>query len=473
MKRSIVVAGVMLIGCSGADMTENGDAGTRRDGSLAMDARGMAADGTAVDGAAVDVPATGADVLTGGDANRDVSPPMGDVNCTFRDELDFRTPVVGDCLGRAAERVFRRAICSCTEITINGGMGNGVFSFDSRMGEFMPNEMSNGASIAANESITLNGGSIVAGSVTTPGNVSANASTIRGDVIAGGTVSSAMVGRDVYAGGNVNSVQIARNLVQSPAGSTNSTTVGGSHIRCAVTVAPPCACQPAQIINVASFIADAAMRNDNMRLNFNPNIFSMQDMITLPAGRLYVPELPLAVNKRIRVTGATQLYVQRGVFLAINSRLEVEGDGMLDIFVGEDFTINGSDNQFGHRLRPSRARMYVARNVTINGTNNTVSANVYAPNSRVVLNGVDNTLFGSIFAQAATLNGANRVIYDTSISAASLECPNPDPMPMCSRCTGCDGFRACVNGRCGDCRTDADCCQPLVCYSGRCLPFAN
>ncbi len=34
-----------------------------------------------------------------------------------------------------------------------------------------------------------------------------------------------------------------------------------------------------------------------------------------------------------------------------------------------------------------------------------------------------------------------------------------------------NGAQACVDGTCGDCRTDADCCAPLICNAGRCEPL--
>jgi hypothetical protein len=43
---------------------------------------------------------------------------------------------------------------------------------------------------------------------------------------------------------------------------------------------------------------------------------------------------------------------------------------------------------------------------------------------------------------------------------------------MCGTCKDC-GNQACVNGTCGSCTTNADCCAPLICQGGTCVPLLH
>ena len=43
----------------------------------------------------------------------------------------------------------------------------------------------------------------------------------------------------------------------------------------------------------------------------------------------------------------------------------------------------------------------------------------------------------------------------------------PPPPGGCSSCLDC-GNQACVDGVCGECTNDGQCCPPLVCIGGRC-----
>jgi hypothetical protein len=70
---------------------------------------------------------------------------------------------------------------------------------------------------------------------------------------------------------------------------------------------------------------------------------------------------------------------------------------------------------------------------------------------------------GSLVAASIDTDGG--VIVDHPEGASDIgECEMPDA--PCASCADCVGSEACVDGACGDCRTDADCCAPLVCIAG-------
>ena len=61
-----------------------------------------------------------------------------------------------------------------------------------------------------------------------------------------------------------------------------------------------------------------------------------------------------------------------------------------------------------------------------------------------------------------------RVHYDRAVLSVGENCPGNPPGEDCDSCLDC-GNQACIDGQCGACRTDDDCCPPLVCVAGRCL----
>jgi hypothetical protein len=68
---------------------------------------------------------------------------------------------------------------------------------------------------------------------------------------------------------------------------------------------------------------------------------------------------------------------------------------------------------------------------------------------------------GSIVADQTNLNGVD-IHYDRSVLRAYEECEGPPPTE-CSTCGDCAASAACIDGLCGVCRDDGDCCAPLVC----------
>jgi hypothetical protein len=93
---------------------------------------------------------------------------------------------------------------------------------------------------------------------------------------------------------------------------------------------------------------------------------------------------------------------------------------------------------------------------------------VYAPRSRVTAVGYLK-VYGSVFARDFAIPGYADFSYDRAIQHAGDGCDVPLPPPgTCSPCGSCTGGTACVEGACGACRTDADCCSQLVCMSGVC-----
>ena len=76
-------------------------------------------------------------------------------------------------------------------------------------------------------------------------------------------------------------------------------------------------------------------------------------------------------------------------------------------------------------------------------------------------------MYGSIFANYVDASGETTVHYDNGAQHNGDECP-PTIGNSCESCRACNN-QACVNGTCGACTADTQCCPPLVCRGGACV----
>jgi hypothetical protein len=107
----------------------------------------------------------------------------------------------------------------------------------------------------------------------------------------------------------------------------------------------------------------------------------------------------------------------------------------------------------------------------------------YAPNGRFITS-APLDMYGAVFAGSYQASQRTNIHYDLAATRVGMDCPPPPPpgdagVPDASTdggppggCTSCRdcGNQACIDGACGDCRTDGDCCSPLYCIAGRCIP---
>ena len=100
--------------------------------------------------------------------------------------------------------------------------------------------------------------------------------------------------------------------------------------------------------------------------------------------------------------------------------------------------------------------------VTLIGASGFVG-NVYAPNAEITAVG-DTEVYGSLYGGSISMPGYLSIHYDRSILDVNRDCPPPPGMCSCMPGAGCSDHHACIGGACASCRTDADCCAPLVCF---------
>ena len=86
------------------------------------------------------------------------------------------------------------------------------------------------------------------------------------------------------------------------------------------------------------------------------------------------------------------------------------------------------------------------------------------------------TVYGSLYAGSLDGTADLTIHYDRQVDIQGITCPPPPnmsmpdggPPPGCGSCKDCNN-QACINGACGMCTTDAQCCPPLQCFQGMCV----
>jgi len=247
--------------------------------------------------------------------------------------------------------------------------------------------------------------------------------------------------------------------------------VDGETTNDAVTVAAPCPCDPADLLDVEALVGDARADNDNDSIGLDPNGFSLvlgYVETTLPSGRYFVDQMGGAGDIIVNISGRVALFVDGSVNATGNLEFRIEPGGELDLFVKGDLVLTGRA-VFGDADRPAASRIYVGGDgdVHLIGADRFVG-NVYAPRSLVTAAGYLE-MYGSLFARDFVVPGYANFVYDRSIQHGGDDCDlPPPPTDTCEQCGTCTGGTACVDDECGACRNDDDCCSPLFCIDGVC-----
>ncbi len=379
-----------------------------------------------------------------------------------------------DCAGRIAERSFRYALCTCEGLVTSHELRTD--SFDSDMGPYMP-PGGDGGSVGTNGGGNATAPWDIGGSLWSAGRTGWTVSDelrIGSELHLAGRLAGndVAVDADAWVGGGVDLDSLTvGGVLTVPDGDAvvvDSLTTGGEATG-PVTVAEPCACGEDAIVDVASFVAGYATTNDNDAIALAPDALanvSTETTLELPCGRFYLDSVAATAPLTIRVSGRVALFI--GGTVTANDTFEVipEGDAEVDVFVAGDVTGAG-EFSVGTADAPARARLYVGGNGTVNlSASTTFAGNLYAPRAELVTAG-DVEIFGAAFVRRLSAAGSIDIHYDTAILEAGDDCDIPT---TCSMCGDCPSVQACVDGVCADCRTSADCCSPLICREGRCVP---
>jgi hypothetical protein len=385
------------------------------------------------------------------------------------------------CSGAVAQRTFRFALCTCEDFQAPATLVTD--SFDSSKGAYVSG--GNAGSVGIGGGLTFGGLATVMGSLWVDGaaGIAAPTPTIDARLTVAGALLDqggldvpvpVSVAHDATIGGDVSVGDLTvGGTLTVPAGRTiavTGTETVGATVRAPVSVTPPCSCGAADLVNVAGFIAAHETANDNASLGLNPQAlvgYAPGTTLTLPCGRFYLDAVSGTGALTIRAAGRAVLLVGGDLETQGPFTVELADGGELDLMVGgildawDDVTI-GAD------AAPARTRLYFAGAGQTNLSGNLrFAGNLYAPATVVAAAGAIEA-YGSLFVRRLEAAAPVTVHYDTSVLQAAGSCPGPAPT-TCTTCADCNN-QACVGGACGDCTHDGDCCPPLTCYLGRCVP---
>jgi hypothetical protein len=380
------------------------------------------------------------------------------------------------CAGLIAQTTFTWSVCSCKDVSFSSAAL--IDGWDSTMGAYKPGQL--GGGVGANMSITTESGADIwgqswAASTATSFNVSGL--NVHHDLKSGGNITGdgLAVTRDAYVVGNINGgMTVGGTLYQTPGKSHPS---GVTLVQQAVTVPPPCDCT--KPIPVADMVAWAKTHNNDAAIEMDPGVMSS-------AGHPARIDLPCGVYYMTGFSSAGSIVAHGNVALFIDGSVTSSGDltmtvadaaSAFDIFVSDTIVTQASFT-LGSPNYPALTRLYIGGTQTLDmQAELTVGAEIWAGNATVLWEGTSD-LFGAIFAGDFQVVADMNLHHDGAVDRAGGSCQPPGGSGggtggsggggSCNSCKDC-GNQACVNGACGQCTTNADCCAPLQCSNGRCL----
>ncbi len=379
------------------------------------------------------------------------------------------------CGGLVAESAFRFALCSCQGFA--SGFDLLVDDFDSRLGPYAPG--STGGSLGANGSVSVNGPLNVGGSLWTGGQISltvAGAGNVGGNAIcAGATGSSSLrVGGDLESAGDIALMSLAVGGVfrLDPGAMVDPMTsvMAGSTQSASVSAPTPCDCTPDSLLDIGAVIDAHRLVNDNAIAGVLPSTldgYTGNATLQLPCGRYFLTKIVGTGSVNIVVSGRSAIFIDGDVTPRGSLLVTTTGEGEVDLFIRGDLSTAG-DLITGSADRPARARIYVGGSgiITIDGSAS-LAGNLYAPQAALSVGGTVES-FGSLFLDRLSVGGFASLHYDRAVLDVGADCES-DTAAACVSCLDCRN-QACVGGQCGACAVDSECCAPLRCVGGSCVP---
>jgi hypothetical protein len=399
------------------------------------------------------------------------------------------------CAGNLAQVTFTWGLCSCTNISASDSFL--VDAYDSTKGPYPPTPPILGGSVGLDGTFSSSSSATIGGSLwaSASSGLSSDSVTVKEELHVGGPASGQAfsVGLDAFVNGNVNGLTIGGNLTVPNGVTASGATVHGmiNHVTPPVSVPPPCDCSPSAIIPIASIVAAKATSNDNAAIGLSSTALAGpggSTRLDLPCGEYYLTSISTSNAMTVVAHGRTALYVGGSITPSGPLTITLDPTAQLDLFVAG--TINSSDTlTIGNINYPALSRTYVGGSTALSFSSGaTLGSNLYAPNATVDWSaGTD--IYGSVFCH--DFNGSSRVAihYDEGVLSQGATCPPPGGSsssssssgsgstsgsssggtPGCGSCKDC-GNQACINGACGSCTSSAQCCAPLLCAAGTCVP---
>lgn len=376
------------------------------------------------------------------------------------------------CAGTLAQVTFRWGLCSCSGISASSAITIDAFSSSLPDGGL-------GGSLGANGTYSAAREFRVTGAMWLEDSLSAAAAGQVGDLNVGGTCTGAntQVTHDARVTGNVSALRVGGQLLVSPGSTVGTDVTAGSLVRGPVVVPPPCDCKPEQRVDILGIIANGKQSNDNASISLSPSVLtalSAPTRLDLPCGRYFLTRINANQPTTIAIHGRTALFIEGDLSAAGDLAFSVDPGAELDVFIGGGVTSSGAI-RFGSPERPAQSRFYLHGGIS-SSTRGVLAGNFYLPTSTFSTSGGAH-VYGSVFCGSLGASGSLDVHYDQAIRNAGVLCSGDGGIPLprdggvvsdCDTCRDC-GNQACVQGTCGACTDDSQCCAPLVCSQGVCV----
>lgn len=367
-----------------------------------------------------------------------------------------------ECLGDLAQTTFRWSLCSCTDLNVSAKLSTDAY--DSTLGPYAPGEIGGGVGVDRDitnwsEAVTVGGTLWIAG--TDEYSSSGPPSEVQADFHLGGSWKASTpfnVAGPAYVAGTLSGVTVA--------GDTQAVK----------SVPPACDCSENKLIPVAAIVEAHRTENDNEALQLDPAVLESPTSalrLDLPCGNFYFTKIETSLDTTIHVHGRTALYVAGDVAASSSLAFVLGPEAELDLFVAG--TLRVSDTfVFGSPNFPALSRAYLGGTAKIALSDDVrLAGQLYAANSEQLVWSAKNAIYGSVFAGNFRSSDVTEIHYDRGVLKAGDDCPEGGEGGAggteCGSCEDCHN-QACKNGECGECGADSDCCAPLVCRAGSCVP---
>ncbi len=394
----------------------------------------------------------------------------------------------GVCTGAIAQTLFTWALCSCTDVTVSQSFLTDAY--DSSKGPYQAPPHQLGGSVGLDGMLTVSSGANIYGTLWASSNSGTTASTpmnVYQDLHSGGSIGTSTaisVSDNAYVDGNIGGkVSIRATLYQPASGTRASSVTYGALTTAPVSVPQPC-CGPSDQVPVTAIVAGAAASNDDATSGFTDTILaqgSTVQRLDLPCGNYYFTEIKPQHSLTIVAHGHTAIYVQGDVSSSNPIEITLDPGMTLDVFIAG--TINASQViTLGNPNYPALMRVYVGTTGTLVFSQvANIAADFYAMYAHPVSWSQAVTVYGSVYVGDFIGSQVTAIHYDRAALSAGQFCPQPPIIgfsdagagkdaggSVCQTCGNC-GNQACVNGACGSCTDDSQCCAPLQCQDGMCI----
>lgn len=414
------------------------------------------------------------------------------------------------CVGDAAD-AFGYGLCSCNDIGVPE-LSSSFFmdAFDSSVDPYVPFGL--GGSCGANGSVSMTSDFTVYGDLRSSAGAGLDVggiTQVHQQLQVGHALqlqNSLDVDLDAYIGGPISGsspATIGGTLFTPSCAAVPGNVDAGACVDGAVSVAPPCDCT--NLLPLAAIVAHYAdpANNDNAAIGLDPGALDNQgaQALLLPCGIYYLDQIATNGATTIAVDGHTAIIVGGSIEVGSALTFTLTPTSTLDVVVGGTVVASAS-YVVGTPAYPSKSRFYVAGTCRASGqgcsldadccslqcgSNNTCEGQGESPpfsvrlTSNTWLNGgfyapfgsfvstSNLEMYGAIFAGFYDAESSTDIHYDRAFIHEGVDCPPPPG--GCGDCSDCGG-QACIDGSCGECTNDGQCCPPLYCVNGECVHIA-